>query len=85
MTKRYHDLVGRPVLTPMWALGWHQCKWGYESTDALKDVVANYENMSLPLDAQWTDIDYMDKYKDFTIDPENFGGLPDFVKGLHDK
>lgn len=22
VTRRYHDLVGKPVLTPRWALGW---------------------------------------------------------------
>jgi alpha-glucosidase (family GH31 glycosyl hydrolase) len=29
VTREYHRIVGSPVLTPMWALGWHQCKWGY--------------------------------------------------------
>jgi len=23
VTKMYHSIVGTPVLTPMWALGWH--------------------------------------------------------------
>jgi lysosomal alpha-glucosidase len=32
VTKEYHKVVGAPVLTPMWALGWHQCKWGYKNT-----------------------------------------------------
>jgi alpha-glucosidase (family GH31 glycosyl hydrolase) len=25
----YLEIVGKPVLIPQWALGWHQCKWGY--------------------------------------------------------
>ena len=29
VTKQYHTIVGRPVLTPQWALGWSQCRWGY--------------------------------------------------------
>ncbi len=85
VVKRYHDLVGKPVLTPMWALGWHQCKWGYESTAALETVVQSYEDNNLPLDAQWVDIDYMANYSDFTYDKEDFAGLPGFVDALHDK
>ena len=38
VTKEYHKIVGTPVLTPMWALGWHQCKWGYKNTNELRDV-----------------------------------------------
>lgn len=69
----------------MWALGWHQCKWGYRNTEELEDVVKAYEDNNLPLDVQWTDIDYMEEYKDFTVDMENFGNLSSFVDGLHKK
>lgn len=85
VTKRYHDLVGKPVLTPMWALGWHQCRWGYKGTDDLAAVVKGYEDNNLPLDAQWVDIDYMYDYRDFTYNKDDFAGLPEFVDGLHDK
>lgn len=82
----YHGIVGTPVLTPQWALGWHQCRWGYNSTDDLKAVVANYSAAGIPLDTQWSDIDYMKDYRDFTYDKEgSFKGLGDFVNDLHDK
>jgi len=32
VTVQYQSIVGNPVLTPQWALGWNQCKWGYKST-----------------------------------------------------
>lgn len=31
----------------------------------------------------WSDIDYMDSYRDFTFDPTKFGDLPTFVDFLH--
>lgn len=84
ITARYHDIVGKPVLTPMWALGWHQCRWGYTGVDDLAASVKGYSDNNLPLDVQWTDIDYMDEYRDFTIDQDKWKTLPTFVSNtLH--
>lgn len=38
----------------------------------------------MPLDTIWSDIDYMDGYKDFTWDPVNFGDLPAFLEEVHE-
>ncbi len=35
-----------------------------------------------PYDVQWTDIDAMSKYLDFTYDETNFHNLPDLVRQL---
>ena len=34
-------------------------------------------------DAQWADIDFMDRRLDFTYDDVNFAGLPEFIDDLH--
>ena len=44
-----------------------------------------YAEFDLPLDTMWSDIDYLDRYRDFTFDPVNFKGLADLVNSLHDK
>ena len=86
VVKTYHNsVVGKPVLTPQWILGWNQCRWGYKNLDTLKEVVKNYSDNGIPLDTQWSDIDYLDKYRDFTVDPLNFDKLGDFVDELHGK
>lgn len=34
----------------------------------------------IPFDVQWADIDAMDRRLDFTYDPVNFAGLPEFIE-----
>jgi alpha-glucosidase (family GH31 glycosyl hydrolase) len=72
-------------MVPQWALGWNQCRWGYTDLDSLKEVVKNFSDYGLPLDTQWSDIDYLDRYRDFTYDKLNFNGLGNFVDDLHSK
>jgi alpha-glucosidase (family GH31 glycosyl hydrolase) len=40
------------------------------------------DEADFPYDVQWTDIDAMSKYLDFTYDETNFRNLPDLVRQL---
>ncbi|KAL3667012.1 hypothetical protein V7S43_007957 [Phytophthora oleae] len=72
VVSQYTKLIGRPKLMPYWSYGFHQCRWGYGSVDALRTVVNKYKSNNLPLDVIWSDIDYMKSYHDFTLDATNF-------------
>jgi alpha-glucosidase len=61
--ERYTALTGRMPLAPLWALGAQQSRWGYENEREIRAVLEGYKKHDLPLDAMYTDIDYMDGYK----------------------
>lgn len=62
------NYLGKSIIPPFWAMGFHQARFGYTSVAALENVIKNYEENNLPLDTIWADIDYMIEYEDFTID-----------------
>jgi len=82
LLQKYHNIIGKPVLPNFWALGWHQSRWGYNSTSALKNVIQKYNENKIPIDTIWSDIDYMKNYEDFGYDEENYKGLPEFVEDI---
>jgi hypothetical protein len=44
-------LVGRPAMPPLWALGFHQSKYGYKDVGELRSVSEEYTRAKIPLDA----------------------------------
>lgn len=70
--QQYVKEIGLPAFQPYWALGYHQCRWGYSTIEELEEVVSNFKKFDIPLETIWSDIDYMDTYKDFTYDPHRY-------------
>lgn len=85
VAEQYMSVVGKPAMMPYWAFGFHNCKYGYTSIWEVEDVVAKYAEANIPLDVQWMDIDYMQNYKDFTTDSQNFplNEVSSFAATLH--
>ncbi|KAJ1668223.1 hypothetical protein IW140_000473 [Coemansia sp. RSA 1813] len=69
---QYTELVGRPYRVPYWSLGLHNCRYGYKDIQEVNDVVSNYSKANIPLEAVWSDVDYMDNARGFTFDPVNY-------------
>ncbi len=72
VAEQFVDLTGKPELPPMWALGYHQCKWSYYPESQVKEITAEFRKRKIPCDAIYLDIDYMDGFRCFTWDKEKF-------------
>ncbi|MEI8095834.1 MAG: glycoside hydrolase family 31 protein [Spirochaetales bacterium] len=85
LVRKLQALQGRTPLPPLWALGHQQCRWGYKSYDDLKALADKYDELGIPNDGLWLDIDYMDGYRVFTIDGKHFPQPEAQLKALTDR
>ncbi len=81
----FRALIGRSYIPPRWAFGYGQSRWSYETADEVREVVREHRERGIPLDMVYLDIDYMDDYKDFTIDSEKFPDFPSFVQEMKEQ
>ena len=85
IVKQFRHVIGRSYIPPKFAFGFGQSRWGYATREDFRKVAAGYRENHIPLDMIYMDIDYMDSYKDFTLNPENFPDFPEFVKEMKDQ
>lgn len=70
--RRLSALSGCIELPPRWTLGYHQCRFSYYPDARVRELAHEIRTRSVPCDAIWVDIHYMDAYKVFTFEPEGF-------------
>ncbi|KAK8727326.1 hypothetical protein OTU49_009816, partial [Cherax quadricarinatus] len=84
LIEEYTNMVGSTLFPPYWYLGFQLSRWGYKSTDYVRGVRERMKSYGIPQDIQTFDIDYTDNKRDFTLDPINFGDMPELIQELHD-
>ncbi|MGN0582593.1 MAG: TIM-barrel domain-containing protein [Oscillospiraceae bacterium] len=75
IVKQFRQLIGKSYVPPLWAFGYGQSRWGYKNEQDIRTVARQYKASGIPLDSIYLDIDYMEHYKDFTVDRERFTDL----------
>jgi alpha 1,3-glucosidase len=69
---QYTLLTGRAQLPPLFALGYHQCRWNYKNEADVARVDAGFDEHLIPYDVLWLDIDHTDGKRYFTWDAHAF-------------
>ncbi len=82
IVKQFRGMIGRSYMAPCWALGYGQSRWGYRNAEDIRNVAKKYRENHLPIDMIYMDIDYMDGYRNFTIDEEAFPEFAAFVEEM---
>ncbi len=81
----YTELTGKPELPPLWALGFHQCKWSYYPESNVREITSKFRELQIPCDAIYLDIDYMDGFRCFTWDNEKFPNPTKMISDLREE
>ncbi len=82
VVRTYAYLTGTAPLAPLWALGYQQSRYSYETEAEARAIVNRLRADRIPTDALYLDIDYQDRYRPFTVSKQAFPDLPRFVKDL---
>lgn len=60
VAQQYSEITQKAAMMPYWGLGFHQCRFGYNSVDEVAAVVANYSKANIPLETMWTGKEHSD-------------------------
>lgn len=83
--ERLADLSGTMPMPPRWALGYQQCRYSYHPAGRVREIADTFRAKQIPCDVIWFDIDYMDGYRIFTFDSNEFPdpeGINDYLHSM---
>ncbi|XP_032524398.2 neutral alpha-glucosidase AB [Danaus plexippus] len=80
--RQYTRLTGVAPLPPKFSLAYHQSRWNYADENEVRSVDEGFDANDIPADVIWLDIEYTDRKKYFTWDPEKFAHPAEMVANL---
>lgn len=83
IVRAFRGIIGRSYLPPKWGFGYIQSRWGYASEAEVRTIVDEHRRRHIPLDGVSMDIDYMERFKDFTWNKEQFPDLKALADDMH--
>ena len=81
--KKLADITGYAPMPPQWVFGYHQCRWGYKDCNDVMEVENKFNELNIPIDCFWLDIEHTNDKRYFTWEPINFSNSKDFLEKLY--
>ncbi len=78
----YAYLTGTHPLPPLWTLGFQQSRYSYTPESQLREIADRLRDDKIPSDVLYLDIDYQDRNRPFTVNPQTFPNFPGLVSDL---
>lgn len=85
IVREFRSMIGRSYIPPKWAFGYGQCRWSYYTSEEVREVAKQHRENNIPLDMIYLDIDYMERYKDFSINREAFPDFEELVEEMKEQ
>lgn len=82
IVREFRALIGKSYIPPVWGFGYGQSRWGYVNREDIAAVADKHEKAGIPIDMIYLDIDYMERFEDFTVNGERFPNFESFVKEM---
>ena len=83
--KKLADITGYTPMPPLWVFGYHQCRWGYKDCNDVIEVEKKFNELNIPVDCFWFDIEHTNDKRYFTWDPKNFSNSKDLLDTLYNE
>ncbi len=80
---QYIGLTGKPVMPPIWALGYCQCKGDYTWQDQALEVGRKFRELDIPCDVIYQDIGWTEYLQDFTWRKGHYTTPREMLDTLH--
>jgi alpha-glucosidase len=82
VVETYAWMTGTPPLPPLWAFGYQQARFSYESEARVREIANHLRADKIPSDVIYLDIDFQQNHRPFTVDTQAFPHFPQMIADL---
>ncbi|XP_061360012.1 probable glucan 1,3-alpha-glucosidase [Gastrolobium bilobum] len=66
--RQYTSVTGTSALPQLFSIAYHQCRWNYRDEEDVEHVDSKFDELDIPYDVLWLDIEHTDGKRYFTWD-----------------